>query len=735
MKRRRIAGVALGVAVVLAGAMPLALHARASGPSNASLPDFANKPPVQQTAPPQWGYEVTTGGLTGGDQVKFTFLYNGKPGDRQHAVSFFETDPTLPGLQGSITVEALPALPSGVPLPPVQSQNCLSVGGSTHPANHPASIEVDPYAQTVTVKIKDAELSGSLLLFCFTAVSGVVGFPTSTTPNDPATGYSVEYTEPGGSTSAPYYVTGQASPPTTSTVHVLDTDGSDLTGRGLGGTRPLVYGATYNVTLHGQRGQPYSMTGTATDATTNIVDGSASLRLVGTGGAVGTCAPYAGHFCADPNGDASGTLMVTSPNPHPDYIAISTNANGNAGVGESATNLISVTVGPAGSAPPTPGSVATPTPLPPGATPSRAPFDPSCANPLPSAKGLGSRDVLDAAEQVLIPDANIACPPLSGRFSYTGINDDIGISSALNSVYTDYGFTGLDRSLTSSEYASYTAPGAFGGGVEQFPIFIEPIVVTYNLDAPGCQVSQVNLRSQVLSLIFMGQITTWNNQLILQDNGGLQGCNLPILVAHDIGVTSSVSKRNPQWSAYKQTQLASAWPSQSPVSCTANGSRAMALCVAGQAGMIGYGYYRFINQAGLPIAGLDNASGTSNTTNPKLGFQAAPLDPDNGCIAAARNNPNVPATTSADWSNASLTDPPAGYPLCAFDFVVAHVLCARNVVTYQGFKAFLGAVYLDSTQSDLAAHGFAPLPPNVITTAQQGYNSSATNPNPLPLGC
>jgi ABC-type phosphate transport system substrate-binding protein len=737
MRRHRIAGAALGVAVVIVAVVPLALHAHASGPSNASLPDFSspNNPPVQQSAPNPWGYEVQTGGLQAGDKVSFKFLYNGQVGDRQHSVNFFDLDPTTTQLQGSMSISTITSAPVGVPVAPPPSEQCVGTGTTYHPS----AVEVDPYAQTVTVTIREAHNPGDVLVYCFKpALAGLVGLPTTTTPNDPSSGYSIEYTEPGGSITAPYSVNGQSSAsPTSPVLHVLDTAGTDVTDRGLGGSKPLVYGVTYDMTLHGQGAVFYNVNGTAYGAATDIAS-SDSVIITGTGAPVGTCTPMRGTFCTNASGDATGTITVSSSAAEADYVAISAIVNSPGFTSTAVATLISVTVAPSGFGAPTPGSVPTQTPLPPGSTPSHAPFDPNCANPLFGAKGLGSRDVLDAAQQVLIPDATAVCSQLAGRFSYTGINDDVGIAQALNTVDTDYGFAGLDRSLTTTEYENYTAPGAFGGGVEQFPLFIEPVVVTYNLDAPGCQTSRVNLRSQVLSLIFMGQISTWNNNLIVQDNGGLSGCNLPILIAHDIGITSSIfkdylSKRNPQWAAYKQPQLADAWPSQSPVSCTANGSRAMALCVAGQPGMIGYGYYRFITQAQLPVAGVDNTSGTSGsaTASPGVGFQSAPFDKDTGCSAVAANSPVVPASTNSDWSTASLTDPATGYPICAFDFLVAHTSCARNVVSYQGLRAFLGAVYLDSTQADLAAHGFAPLPTNITSTAQAGFNSGGSNAQPL----
>jgi ABC-type phosphate transport system substrate-binding protein len=248
-------------------------------------------------------------------------------------------------------------------------------------------------------------------------------------------------------------------------------------------------------------------------------------------------------------------------------------------------------------------------------------------------------------------------------------------------------------------------------------------VVTYDLN--GCQVGNLTLRSQVLSLILMGKITSWNDPLLRQDNPGLASCNLPILVAHDIGVTSSIlkdylSKRNSQWTAYRAPQLSQAWPGSSPVSCTANGTRPMALCVAGRPGTLGYGFYRDIVDAGLPIAQVDGPAGAWDNKNSIL----------DGCTAAAgdKNAPNpfalMPPTASGDWGNTSLTDTaqPGAYPICSFDFIVAATGCrySHSIVNYHALAAFLESVLSDYTQTQLPSHRFAQLPPSLQAFSTAG---------------
>jgi len=732
MRRRRILGAALGVAVVTAALVPAVRMVLADAPHDASVPDFNSSMPIVETVPGNWDFEVVTGGVHAGDKVTFSFLYNGKPGDRSHAVNFQYLGGDADGL---VTVQTLGSLPAGVPVPPPPTQQCVGNSGTDRV---PHSTSDDPYAQTVTLTLQGDQPANTVLVYCFT--NGLVGFPVASGP-----GYSIRYTEPGGSTDTPpYNVQPQQAAAVTSlsssgadadtVMNLYDPDGSDATNTGLGGSHLALYGARYTLKMYGTSGNIYNLHGSAYDASSALPDQDAKIDIMGTGAAVGACTPGASQLCGDATGYAYGTVVVTTKSTTPDYVVIRNNDRS-----DTVQSIVSLTAGPPNAAAPTP--VPSETPIAGVSPPPSPPFDGECKLVITS-RGLGAPDLLDAFESVLIPDADAACPALSNTLSFIGSNDDHAVAEALGNPDTTYSFAGLDRSLSADQYATYSAVQTQNQGVQHFPVLIEPLVVSYNLDAPGCSdVSRVNLRSAVLSGIFTGAIGKWNDSAITLDNPGLKGCNLPILVAHDIGTPSMVlkdymSKKLSLWNAYKQPQTENSWPGTATVSCTANGSKAMALCVTGQPGMIGYGYYRDMVGAGLPVAALEAGAAAGSGT--AVDFMASPLDAATGCSNAAVNNPTIPPTTSSDWSNASLTDMPLTYPLCAFEYIVAASKCHFNV-GYNALRAFLGAVYTSQTQSDLDAHGFAALPSHVANIGRAGYGDTTTDPtvvqNPSPLQC
>ena len=725
----------LGAALVVAALVPTVRHVLASAPQDATLPDFAASQtvPTVETTPQTWSLEVTTGGVDVDDHVTFSFLYKGHPGDRQHAVNFRYLDPNNAGQAvaiGTLPGAPVPA-PSGVSSAPVQTQMCAT----PNTPDTPKLVTVDPYAQTITLTIHTKQSAGTVMVYCFTSTL-LVGFPA-----DAGSDYSVRYTEPGGSTETPTYtVHAQSSAVDSVVTQVLDADGSDRTDAGLGGSQPAVFGTTY--ALHLVPSAPgvtqYTVATQAFDASSDLPDPSATVVVKGTVSSPGCDANDKGQLCpnitADPTDHTGiGTITVRSTSNRPDYVVIAPDDHGSNQV----RGIVSITVGPPNSPPPTPAVPETPFANPGGGTPAPLPKDAECpSQQLAAAHGVGARDVLDAAEKVLIPEADLACPDLSSKLNFVGSNDALGLHKVLGDCYAPYQFTGTDRPMTATEYGQYTGQNACTGGVQQFPVLIEPVVVTYNL--PGCNVSQVNLRSTILSAILTGQITSWSDPKLANaaDNPGLATCNLPILVAHDVGPATLVfkdylSKQTALWNSYKQPEFVDAWPSLAPVSCTANGSAAMALCVEGQPGMIGYGYYHDIAGAGLPIAAMEDSSHVT--------FQATPLDPTSGCEAAADTNPAVPVATNLDWSNASITDnKPLTYPICGFDFVVVPNTCTRS---HTGVRAFLGAVYTDVVQNDLVAHGFARIPPSLMAEAQNGYSDTLRNlgantaaPNANPLG-
>ncbi len=709
MSRRRRLAALVGVVGLACLAIPSVLHA-AGGPSGASLPDFsASNPLYVQSIPPQWDLLVTTGQkqMSQGDTVTFTFQYNETAPDPQHAVAF-----AAPGPQSSNGVVSISSL--GVPGLPTEPTPCsrTRLAGQLS-----AGVSTDPYSQTLTITMGQIYPPNSTLDFC---INGLVGFPAA-----PGPGYSILYTEPSGSTRAPYTLTAQTTPQSHST-HLFDGD-RDVTSAGIGGLAPAVVGSTYLLKLVGQPttapSSIYRLSASAFDVATDNVDTSAKVSWTGGavlpgGGAPSTCVSGGGQVCVGPDGTGTPNLTVSGVD-QPAYLLIGSSG----GTQESVNDLISVTIAPVHAPPPTARPTQTPPPVPPGGGPPPG-FVNDCKTSGGDIAGLGSVEVLTALSHGILPAFATECPTMGANVSFYASTDNVALASLIGATAGAYTYTGMDRALTSSEWSQASASQVNGSSVQQFPIFLDPLVITYNIGS--CTVSPVQLGSSTLSSIFTGTFTNWNQV------PGMQSCNLPILVAHDIGTASFVlkdylSKRNATWHAYKQPQLATSWPGNATVACTANGSDAMAMCVLGRPGMIGYGFYGAIHGAGLPIAQVDNPAGFY--TGPvQAGCTAAadgPPNPAQSGTLTGQPNPVVPSSTQADWSNASLTDAAWGYPICSFDFITlpSH-LCQNNAYhDPQVTKAFLEGTLTDYTQRILVAHGFAALPTSVMNLEASGISS------------
>ncbi|HEV7678964.1 MAG TPA: substrate-binding domain-containing protein [Candidatus Dormibacteraeota bacterium] len=711
MKRRR--ALATGIAALLLGATatPWVLHASTSPPSSPSFPDFSNGGVFQETNPNTWALDVVTGGIQAGDPLSLTFAYQGKPGDHLHAVSFLSLGS---GFAQNLTVTSQPALPGnpvGVATP--RPTKCI-----TGQKSYPTQASADPYGQTITLPSPATFAAGTVVVFCF--AFGPIAFAPTPDPQ----GYAIHYTEGGQSIDAPYAVNPQATPPSSSVIRVLGTDGSDVTGAGVGGSNPLVHETRYKLVLQGSPTGQYQM------GSTGFIDPKASADVVGDPGPTPACAGGPQLFCPDASGRATGTITLHGGGDVGYFAVGATNTARGGSTTEPDPSAISLSAGPPLATPP---PVRTPPPTPPPAPgqspPPKPGYDGACVGSLGPAPALGSLELYDANNQVFMPDFRQECPAAAKLLTFFGVTDEVALQSRFADSPPVFTFAGLDRPLSTQEYAQYgsTARGSTTG-VQQFPLALEPLVVTYNLNAPGCDSGAVKLSSTVLSAIFTGVVTTWSQVATLDqaNDANLAHCSLPILVAHDVGVTSSIfkdylSKRNPVWSGYKQPQLAASWPGNAPVSCTANGSAAMALCVLGRPGTIGYGFYRAINAAGLPMAQVDNAAHAF--------YDAQATSPIAGCTAAAdpAQNPSVPQQSSQDFGTATLTDVPVGYPICTFDFLTApNNICAKPNIgraNLQTIYAYLTSVYTPFSQGHLSQRGFAPLPASLAST----FSGQVTN--------
>lgn len=90
-------------------------------------------------------------------------------------------------------------------------------------------------------------------------------------------------------------------------------------------------------------------------------------------------------------------------------------------------------------------------------------------------------------------------------------------------------FIGSDRAFKLDEIESSEFPlCAPDSDLVEFPAYISPIAVAYNLPS----VEALNLDAEVISGIFSGQITTWNDEAIAALNEGVELPDTPINAVH-----------------------------------------------------------------------------------------------------------------------------------------------------------------------------------------------------------
>ena len=136
------------------------------------------------------------------------------------------------------------------------------------------------------------------------------------------------------------------------------------------------------------------------------------------------------------------------------------------------------------------------------------------------------------------PDATVEYAP-----DGSGTGREKFINGAVN-------FAGTDSAMDDEEIASAKEKGCTGETI-QFPVYVSPIAVAYNLK----DVEDLNLSAPVIADIFSGKIKTWNDPAIAKEN---EGVDLP-----DTKITpvnrSDESGTSKNFSAYLSEAAADNW--------------------------------------------------------------------------------------------------------------------------------------------------------------------------------
>jgi phosphate transport system substrate-binding protein len=203
------------------------------------------------------------------------------------------------------------------------------------------------------------------------------------------------------------------------------------------------------------------------------------------------------------------------------------------------------------------------------------------------------------------------------QVNYAAIGSGGGISQ-IKAKTVDFGNS--DKPLKHEELVS--------SHLVQFPQVVITIVPIVHL--PGIKAGQMVLNGNVLSRIFLGQITRWNDPAIKAINPSVPLPNMAILVVHrsdGSGTTFNfadyLGKANSEWASKVGADTSIEWP----VGVGGKGNAGVAGTVQQTVGSIGYVEYAYAKQSNLVWTDMVNMVG--KRVQPTMAaFQAAAANAD-----------------------------------------------------------------------------------------------------------
>ncbi|WP_241985070.1 MULTISPECIES: phosphate ABC transporter substrate-binding protein PstS [unclassified Cryobacterium] len=271
-----------------------------------------------------------------------------------------------------------------------------------------------------------------------------------------------------------------------------------------------------------------------------------------------------------------------------------------------------------------------------------------------------------------------------------------------------------------------SAPEVPSRGYAYMPIVAGGTSFMYNLKINGARVSNLRLSGEVVTKIFTGVITKWNDPAIQTDNPGLKMPDKGIVPV----VRSDGSGSTAQFSLWMSKQYNSLWGQfcvkvGKPASCgltsqyptygnakAQSGSAGVAGYVAQDygEGAITYVEYSYALKAGFPVAKVLNTAGYY--VEPTANSVAVAL-------LQAKIKTDVPVS-SPDYLTQILdgvynNPDPRTYPLSSYSYMivpteVGGVFTAKKGLTLGAFANYM----LCEGQQQAAALGYSPLPMNLV---------------------
>ncbi len=284
------------------------------------------------------------------------------------------------------------------------------------------------------------------------------------------------------------------------------------------------------------------------------------------------------------------------------------------------------------------------------------------------------------------------------EFNYQSIGSGGGVKQTIEGT-VDFGAS--DAPMTEAEMKA--VKDKQGTEILHIPTVMGAVVVTYNLQSVG---KGLKLTPEVLSNIFLGKITKWNDSKISAINSGKKLPNVSIIVTHrsDGSGTTNIftdylSKVSKEWESKVGTGKSVNWP----VGLGGKGNEGVAGLVKQTGGAIGYVELAYAVQNTLEYALIKNKAG--NFVEPTFGSVSA---------AAAGAIKNMPEDLRVSLTDADGKD---SYPISGFTWLLVYKNM-KDQKKMDAIKTFLKWALTDgeSYAKDLY---YAPLPKEVIKLCQK----------------
>ncbi len=232
------------------------------------------------------------------------------------------------------------------------------------------------------------------------------------------------------------------------------------------------------------------------------------------------------------------------------------------------------------------------------------------------------------------------------RLNYQGIGSGGGIEQ-FTRLTVDFG--GTDAPMKDEEIAAAEAAG--GSKVLHIPTVFGSIVLAYNLEG----VAEVRLDPLLLTAIFLGEITSWDDPRIVALNPGVQLPKSRLQVVHrsDASGTTAIfteylSAVSTRWHDLVGAGKDVDWP----VGLGGQGNDGVSAVIQQQPGSIGYVEYSYAVETGLPMASLQNQAGNFIVPSLEATSAAALIEeyPDDLRFSVANSaHPDAYPIVGATW--------------------------------------------------------------------------------------